>query len=274
MDIKDKNLIITGGASGIGRALVMTALQRECRHVAVIDINPETLQACEQIFAGKAVSFHTCDMTDADRVQNVVAAIEADHGACDIFFSNAGIGLGDKPHWTVWGHSDADWQRGMDINLMSHIYAARAVVPQMVARGEGAFLITASAAGLLTQIGDVIYSVSKYASVGFADSLAISHGDDGLQVGLICPEGVATPLTANLKGGAQDANGVKTAEEAAETILEGVEAGKYFITTHESTAGFLAMKAQNYDRWVGGMRKFRRQLMDANGGVPIIIEDD
>ncbi len=271
MQISGMSVVITGGASGIGRELARQAAAMGARHIAILDINmdgaKETLQDIENS------SVHHCNVGDAKSVEKAVAAAKEAAGGIDIFFSNAGIGLGDRPHWTAYGHSDEDWQRGININVMSHVYAARFAVPDMVGRGKGAFIITASAAGLLTQIGDTIYTATKFASVGFADSLAITHGDDGLQVSVVCPEGVATPLTANLKGGAQDANGVKTAEEAAATILAGVEAGDYFITTHETTPQFLMHKAQNYNRWVGGMRKFRRNLIAANGGVPIIMEE-
>jgi NAD(P)-dependent dehydrogenase (short-subunit alcohol dehydrogenase family) len=214
-----------------------------------------------------------CDVSKSEDIVKCIQKSNEAYGPIDIYFSNAGIGIGDDPHWTAYGHSDESWEKGISVNLMSHIYGARAVVPQMLKKGQGAFIITASAAGLLTQIGDTVYSVTKYASVGYADSLAITHGDEGLQVGLICPEGVTTPLTEKIKGGAQDFGGVKSPEDAARSILDGVEGGKYFITTHENTETYHRDKAGNYDRWVGGMKKFRRNIIEENGGVPFIIKD-
>lgn len=269
MDIKGSVIFVTGGASGIGEALAYEAHARGAKAIIIADQNEDGAIEVSKETGGLGLR---CDVSDELSIIEAVNTAVIKYGPIDIFFSNAGIGISDSPHWTAYGHKDYQWEKGLAVNLMSHVYCARTVVPHMIKRGKGAFIITASAAGLLTQIGDTVYTVSKYASVGFADSLAITHGDDGLQVGLICPEGVATPLTAGIKGGAQDKGGVKTAEEAAISILDGVTQGKYLITTHDNTIEYLKAKANDYDHWLGGMRKFRRNLLEENGGVPFIEE--
>jgi len=271
MKIKGSVIFITGGASGIGKALALESHAQGAKAIIMADINTKNAQLVAKNVGGLPLE---CDVTNFENVSSCVNLVEEKYGQIDIYFSNAGIGIGDDPHWTAYDHSDVEWHKGLSVNLMSHVYGARAVVPKMLSRGRGAFIITASAAGLLTQIGDTIYTASKYAAVGFADSLAITHGDQGLEVGLICPEGVATPLTENIKGGAQDLGGVKTTTEAAKAILKGVEEGRYFITTHENTETYLKAKADDYDNWVGGMQKFRRNIIEANGGVPYILKVD
>ncbi|MFW6413420.1 MAG: SDR family NAD(P)-dependent oxidoreductase, partial [Oceanicaulis sp.] len=170
-----------------------------------------------------------------------------------------------------WGAGDAPnaaWQACWDVNVMASVYAARHLAKSMAARG-GVFVVTASAAGLLNQIGDAAYSATKAAAVSVAESLAIAHGDSGLSVHCLCPEGVNTPLVKGIEGGAQGLSGYIEADDVAKTLLAAIEAKRFLVTTHENTSQYAAMKGAERDRWVGGMRKLRRMLLEANGGRPL-----
>ena len=151
---------------------------------------------------------------------------------------------------------------------MAHVYAARAVLPSMLKRSEGYFVQMASAAGLLSQIGDAAYSASKHAAVGFAESLSITHGDDGIKVSVICPQYVATPMLGYGEG--EDADqfpGVISPNQLAETVIEGIEAEKFLILPHPDVSQFIQYKTSDYDRWLGGMRKLRRKIVSEIGST-------
>ena len=182
--------------------------------------------------------------------------------------SNAGTGVSDGPGWGAGDAPNAAWELCWNVNVMASVYLARHLARKLAARG-GRFLITASAAGLLNQIGDAPYSAVKAAAVSFAESLAITHGDEGLIVHCLCPEGVKTPLVEGIEGGAQGLSGYKEVSEVVDAVFAAFETGRFLITTHEQTPQYVATKAENRDRWVGGMRKLRRMLLEANGGRPL-----
>ena len=201
-----------------------------------------------------------------DDIQNLVTAAEQQYGPIDLFCSNAGICLGEPGHSA--SASNETWQACWDIHVMAHVYAARAVLPAMIERGEGYFVQMASAAGLLSQIGDAAYSASKHAAVGFAESLSITHGDDGIGVSVICPQYVATPMLGYDAGeGIAQYPGVISAEQVAEAVVNGIDAEQFLILPHAEVEQFIQFKAGNYDRRLGGMRKLRRKIVDEIGST-------
>jgi NAD(P)-dependent dehydrogenase (short-subunit alcohol dehydrogenase family) len=256
MELKGKVVIVTGGASGIGRAL-SRRFAAEGAHVTVADLNAADAAAVADEIGGLAVS--TDVSVEAD-VMNLAEKATAAYGPIDLFCSNAGIGLGrgiETP--------DEDWDRIWRVNFMAHVYAARAVIPAMVARGEGYLLNTASAAGLLTNLGAAPYSVTKHSVVAFAEWLAITYGDAGIKVSCLCPQGVDTPMLRSAldQGGGQVVlrGGVmKQPEEVAEAVVEGLRAESFLILPHPEVAEYFRRKADDYDRWIRGMRKLQGSL--------------
>ncbi len=257
MELKDKVVVVTGGASGIGRALCRRFAAEGARGVVVADVNGADAAAVADEFGGLAAS--TDVSVEADVVALVDRATKA-FGPVDLFCSNAGIGLGQGIETP-----DEDWDRIWKVNFMAHVYAARAVIPAMVARGEGYLLQTASAAGLLTNLGAAPYSVTKHSVVAFAEWLAITYGDAGLKVSCLCPQGVDTPMLRGaldqgggavvLRGGA-----MKQPEEVADAVVEGLRSEQFLILPHPEVAEYFRRKADDYDRWLGGMRRLQAQI--------------
>ena len=262
MNLKDKTVVVTGGARGIGKALCRAFSDQGAR-VVVADILAEETSETAAAISGLAV---TCDVSREEDIQQLVIAAESAYGPIDLFCSNAGICRGEPNHSA--SASDETWQACWDIHVMAHVYAARAVLPSMLKRGEGYFVQMASAAGLLSQIGDAAYSASKHAAVGFAESLSITHGDDGIKVSVICPQYVATPMLGYGEG--EDADqfpGVISPNQLAETVIEGIEAEKFLILPHPDVSQFIQYKTSDYDRWLGGMRKLRRKIVSEIGST-------
>ena len=262
MNLKDKTVVVTGGARGIGKALCRAFSDQGAR-VVVADILAEETSETAAAISGLAV---TCDVSREEDIQQLVIAAESAYGPIDLFCSNAGICRGEPEHSA--SASNETWQACWDIHVMAHVYAARAVLPSMLKRGEGYFVQMASAAGLLSQIGDAAYSASKHAAVGFAESLSITHGDDGIKVSVICPQYVATPMLGYGEG--EDADqfpGVISPNQLAETVIEGIEAEKFLILPHPDVSQFIQYKTSDYDRWLGGMRKLRRKIVSEIGST-------
>jgi NAD(P)-dependent dehydrogenase (short-subunit alcohol dehydrogenase family) len=259
MDVKDKVIVVTGGADGIGAALCRRFAADGARHVAVVDRNGDGAAAIAKEIGGKA---YTVDVSNAAEVAAMAAAVEADQGRIDLLCANAGVGDGDPDPDNAASSPDAVWMRAFGVNVMHHVYAARAVLPGMIARGEGYILNTVSAAGLLSQIGGAVYSTTKHAAVGFAESLAITHGDHGIKVSILCPQGVDTAMLR--QGGAgspQSLDGVLTPEACAEAVVEGLKAESFLILPHPIVLTYMQRKTADYDRWIGGMRKLRSKVM-------------
>lgn len=265
MELKDRVALVTGGGHGIGRALCR-ALAIEGVRVAVADRDLPAAEATASEVGGLALE------VDVAREAEVVAAIEraeSEIGPIDIFVSNAGVAFGDGPEGAA-SAPNAHWQACLEVNLMAHVYAARAMVPRMTARGGGCLVNVASAAGLLNQVGEAAYSASKHAAVGFAEALAITHGDDGIQVCLVCPQAVATRMigfdddgreAGDGSGfGGNDVDGVLSAEYVADCILAGIQEGRFLVLPHPRVATYFRRKADDHDRWINGMRRFRRSL--------------
>ena len=266
MELSNKTIVVTGAASGIGAAIAKQFAAAGSR-VVVADLDAEASAKTALEFNGLGVA---CDVTDEQQIKALVSAAEAHFGPVDLFCSNAGICVGEPNLAT--SASNADWQLCWELHVMAHVYAARAVLPSMIERGSGYFVQIASAAGLLSQIGDAAYSATKHAAVGFAESLAITHGDDGIKVSVVCPSYVATPMLGyNLtKSGPTPESpgmvpGLISAEQVAAAVLDGVTNDRFMVLPHPQVEKFHQAKAGNYDRWIGGMRGLRAKIVDEIG---------
>jgi NAD(P)-dependent dehydrogenase (short-subunit alcohol dehydrogenase family) len=257
MQLRDKIIVVTGGASGIGEALCRRFAEEGARAVVVADLNEKGARAVADEINGLGIK---CDVSVEADVQQVVSLTERHYGAVDLFCSNAGIFFGDGAEGMATSLPNDRWQRMWEVNVLAHIYAARAVLPGMIARGGGYLLQTASAAGLLSQIGDAAYSTTKHAAIGFAESLAITHGDQGIKVSVLCPQGVATPMLAGLERSPQAGDGLLSPEAVAESVVEGLAAERFLILPHPQVLTYMQRKSSDYDRWLGGMRRLRKRF--------------
>jgi NAD(P)-dependent dehydrogenase (short-subunit alcohol dehydrogenase family) len=186
-----------------------------------------------------------------------------DRSPIDLFCCNAGVGAGPE-----LSSPDSEWQLAWGVNVMAHVYAARHLVPRMLARGGGYFLNTSSAAGLLSQIGNAAYATTKHAAVGFAEWLAISYGHRGIKVSLLCPQAVRTPMTqndANASVQAAAGDGMMEPEELAECVIEGLRQESFLILTHGQVVEYMRRKTADYDRWIRGMNRLHQRLVDGEG---------
>ena len=263
MDIQGKVVVVTGGASGIGKALCQAFAQAGARGVVVADLDGDGAAAVAVAIVTGSAAGALAVRTDVSHEAEVRALVEratAQFGQVDIFCSNAGI-----ISRVDADASSATWQRHWDVNLMAHVHAANAVLPQMLARGQGWLLQTASAAGLLSQVNAAPYSVTKHAAVGFAEWLSIAHGDAGIHVSCLCPQGVLTPM---LRGADADtgrpsflSEGALTAEAVAACALQGLRDGRFLILPHPEVLGFWQRKTADCDRWLRGMRRLRARVL-------------
>lgn len=262
--------VVTGGGHGIGRA-ICRRLHRDNIAVAVADLDKDAAQTVASEIGGRAWQV---DVGDERQVADMIDAVEQAMGPIDLFVSNAGVGYGDDSSGAAsaaGGINEIDdrWEACWRVNVMAHVYAARALVPRMVGRGGGYFVNIASAAGLLSQVGDAAYSATKHAAVGFAESLAITHGDEGIHVSVVCPQAVATRMIGieddsdSVEGGflGNDVDGILQPEAVADAIVDGLSEKRFMILPHPSVKTYFGRKAGDYDRWIGGMRKFRRRIM-------------
>lgn len=266
MEINNRVALVTGGAHGIGRALCR-ALKMEGAKVAVADLDFGAAQKVAAETSGLALQM---DVSNPDNLAAGVERTEAELGPIDIFVSNAGVAFGDGPDGAA-SAPDEHWRACLNINLMAHVYAARIMVPKMKERGGGCLVNVSSAAGLLAQVGEAAYTASKHAAVGFAESLAITHGDDGIHVVLVCPQAVATRMigvdedTEAEDGssgfGGNDIDGILSTEYVADCILAGIQEERFLVLPHPQVSTYFQRKADDHDRWIGGMRRFRRRLM-------------
>jgi NAD(P)-dependent dehydrogenase (short-subunit alcohol dehydrogenase family) len=252
MDIAGKIVVITGAASGIGRALALCFAAEGAQRVVCADRDEAGARATAAACGGLA--FVTDVSKEAD-IQRLIEEVERDVGPIDLFCSNAGIGVGGGAETP----NDA-WQRIWDINVMAHVWAARHLVPRMIARGGGYLMNTASAAGLLSQIGSAPYAVTKHAAVGLAEWLALTHGDDGIKVSVLCPQAVRTAMTAGNPDGVASIDGMMEPEEVAEACVKGLAAEDFLILPHPEVLDYMRRKTGDYNRWIGGMRKLNRRF--------------
>lgn len=252
MELKDRVVVVTGAASGIGRALAQRFAREGARKVVCADIDGAGAEATAAGIGGAA--FATNVAREADIV-HLIDKTEADHGPIDLFCSNAGIGIGGGPE-----APDEAWQRIWDINVMAHVWAARHLVPRMIARGGGYLMNTSSAAGLLSQIGSAPYAVTKHAAVGLAEWLAITYGDQGIKVSVLCPQAVRTAMTAGNPDGVASINGMIEPDAVAEACVRAIAAEQFLILPHPEVLEYMRNKTGDYERWIGGMRKLNRRF--------------
>ena len=251
MHPKGKVCVVTGAASGIGEAVARAFAAAGAKGVVVADLAADKLAKVAGDINGLAVP---TDVSKEDDIKALIAAAEAKYGPIDVFYSNAGLsrrGMEDAP--------DADWDINWRVHVMSHVWAARALVPKMLARGSGYLISTASAAGLLTSLNSMSYGVTKAAAVSLAEHLSIQYGDRGIRVSVLCPQSVQTGMTKPGPSAAR-VDGIMTAEEVAKIVLEAMEAERFMILSHATVHEYETRKVSNRDRWISGMRRFRTKL--------------
>ena len=252
MQIKDRIVVVTGAASGIGRALAQRFATEGAKLVVSSDINGEGAAATAK--ETKGVAF-TTNVAKEDDIKALIETVETKHGPIDLFCSNAGIGFGGGAEVT-----NERWQRIWDVNVMAHVWAARHVVPRMAARGGGYLLNTASAAGLLSQVGSAPYAVTKHAAVALAEWLSITHGDAGIKVSVLCPQAVRTAMTAGNPDGVASIDGMIEPEIVAEACVRAIEKEDFLVLPHPEVLEYMRRKTADYNRWLGGMRKLNRRF--------------
>jgi NAD(P)-dependent dehydrogenase (short-subunit alcohol dehydrogenase family) len=259
MELAGKNVVITGAGSGIGAALARAFAAEGADHLWLADLSADGVDAVAGELGDRATAI-ACDVADEPSVIGLVAQASS-AGPIDLFCANAGIATGqglDAP--------DPTWERIWSVNVMAHVYAARALLPDWLERGEGYLMTTASAAGLLTNLGDAPYTATKHAALGLAEWIAITHGDAGIKVSCLCPQGVRTPM---VMGGLDDDQmaaqvvelmGLIEPEACAAAAVEAIREERFLILPHPEVVRYMTNKATDHGRWLGGMRKLQRAL--------------
>jgi NAD(P)-dependent dehydrogenase (short-subunit alcohol dehydrogenase family) len=250
MKMKNKVAIITGGSGGIGRAMATAFLAEGARGIVLADLNEEAVKAAAKDLNCEGMS---CDVTNEGQVKALTEFALEKFGRVDLFCSNAGAGGSG----VLTDAGNDVWQKQWELHVMSHVYAARAVLPSMIANGEGYLLNTASAAGLLAAMGSGPYSVTKAAAVKLAEFLAITHGDDGIRVSVLCPQGVNTAMAPRSLGDGQT-DGIIEPEQLAQTVIEALNDERFHVLPHPEVEDYVRRKGDNIDRWINGMRRLRR----------------
>jgi NAD(P)-dependent dehydrogenase (short-subunit alcohol dehydrogenase family) len=258
MDPQGKTIVVTGAAGGIGGALVRALVERGASSVVAVDQDGAGVERLsEQLGAERVVQARVLDVADEQATQALVRELQGALGPIDVWFANAGIASGGGPETP-----DEEWERQWHVNVMSHVYAARALLPGWVQRGSGHLVTTASMAGILTTVGNAVYSTTKHAAVGFAEWLAFTYAGQGVRVSCVCPGAVDTAMLRGGAGGDADranavigGGGVLDPEQAAERILEGLMEERFLILTHPEMREFMVGKAQDPERWIRGMTK-------------------
>ncbi len=264
MDLADAVVVVTGGGSGIGAALAKATTDAGARHVVVADRDGDAAASVAASLGGTAA---TLDVRDAEALTDLVRTTESTHGAIDLFCSNAGF-------VTQGGveESDETLQALWEVHVMAHVHAARAVLPSMIARGRGYLLNTASAAGLLTQVGSMGYTITKHAAVALAEWLAVTHHHQGIRVSVLCPQAVRTNITANSPDtrvadpladgplGVSADTAVLEADDVARDCIDAIAAERFWVLPHPEVARYVVQKADDIDRWLAGMRRYQAGL--------------
>jgi NAD(P)-dependent dehydrogenase (short-subunit alcohol dehydrogenase family) len=254
MNLDGRTIVVTGAAGGIGRALALRCAAAGAR-VAATDIQADQLMGV----AGELGDGHVavaCDVTDESALDAMVSEVESELGPIEVFFANAGVAIGEDPIDTP----DEVWDLAFSVNVRAHVLAARRLLPGWLERGEGYFVTTASAAGLLTQIGSAPYAVTKHAAVAFAEWLSVTYGDRGIRVSCLCPMGVRTAMTQGDELAhrvVRSAGEMLEPEEVADIVVEAIDAERFLILPHPEVLTFFQRKAMDYDRWLAGMRRLQ-----------------
>jgi NAD(P)-dependent dehydrogenase (short-subunit alcohol dehydrogenase family) len=254
MELKDKVAVITGGSGGIGQAMARAFLSEGAKAVMLADLSEAAVTAAAAEIGCDGMA---CDVTDENQIISLVEHTLDQHGQIDLFCSNAGAGAGGLL-------TDADneiWQQQWELHVMSHLYAARAVLPHMIERGSGYLLNTASAAGLLAAIGSGPYTVTKAAAVKLAEFLSITHADDGIKVSVLCPQGVNTAMAPKSLGDGQT-DGIIEADDLARTVVETLREERFHVLPHPEVEEYVRRKGDDIDRWLYGMQRLRRRALE------------
>ena len=261
MDPTGKVAVVTGAAGGIGSALVRALVAAGATKVIATDLDPPRTS-----FAPDTVVNTALDVTDANATERLVDQVEAEHGPIALWFANAGVANGGS-----YDAPDSTWDLSWQVNVMAHVYASRALLPRWLERGEGHLVTTASMAGILTSLGNGVYSATKHAAVGFAEWMAITYADRGIKVSCICPGAVDTPMLRGTLGDPDKADavigggGAISADDAAASVLEGVREDRFLILTHPVMTEFMARKAGDTDRWIRGMTRLWGRTRELTG---------
>ena len=268
MKMAGKIALVTGGAHGIGKALCERLVKEGADGVAVADVDSEAAEALAKQLGesgGRAMAI-SCDVTREVDIRRAVEATEESLGPIDVLVSNAGFGFGDGPGWMATSQTDEQWDTLWRVHVMAHVWGARAVLPGMIRRGSGYLLNTVSAAGILSQIGDAAYATTKHAAIGFAESLAITHGEQGIRVSVLCPQGVRTRLldVEEVVAKSVGTDGILEPEQVADDVIQAMDEERFLIVPHAASLEYLRRKAADYDRWLQGMRRFRRSLFPSD----------
>jgi len=251
MKLKDRIIVVTGAASGIGRAMALRFHNEGAKAVICADINGNAVRAIANEVGGAAYEVNVAREAD---IQSLIENVENECGPIDLFCSNAGIAFE--------GGVEVDnsrWQDIWEINVMAHVFAARHLVPRMIERGGGYLLNTSSAAGLLSQIGSAPYTVTKHAAVSLAEWLAITYGEQGLKVSVLCPQFVRTAMTAGAEDAVAAVDGILEPEDVAEACVRSIEAEEFLVLPHPQVLEYMRRKTGDYERWIRGMQRLNRQ---------------
>ena len=251
MDIEGKVVVITGGASGIGKAVGKLMVNKGADKVFLADLNENLLnKTAEEIGAIPIV----CDVSNEESVKALVNEVTLQTNVIDLFMSNAGIYVeGDE------NTLNQEWMRNWSIHVMAHVYAARAVLPGMIKRESGYLINTSSAAGLLTHIDSASYSTTKHAAIGFAEYLSINYGSKGIKVSVLCPQAVKTAMTLGREDSVASVDGMLEPDFLAEVVLQSVYDEEFLILPHPEVLTYMQRKTSDYERWLGGMRRFKQR---------------
>jgi len=257
MEIAGKVAVITGGTGGIGRAMASAFLAEGAKGVVIADLIDEQVK---QAAGDLNCEGFVCDVTNESQIQALVNFAEEKYGQVDLFCSNAGAG----GEGVLTDAANEVWQNQWELHVMSHLYAARAVLPGMLSRGEGYLMNTASAAGLLAAIGTGPYTVTKAAAVKMAEFLSITHGDEGIRVSVLCPQGVNTAMAPKRLGDGQT-DGIIEPEQLAQTVVEAIRDERFHVLPHPEVEDYVRRKGDDIDRWLNGMRRLRRRSVEGAG---------
>lgn len=250
MEIKNKVVVVTGGSGGIGQSLAFSFINENAKVVVLLDINFDNC-----VSENNKLIPIVCDVTNEEKLTRVIDEINLEFGLIDIFCSNAGIfSLGDEQT------SVEDWNKNWNLHVMSHVFAAKKLIPDMLKRGSGYFVNTSSAAGLLSHIDSATYSTTKHATIGFAEWLAITYGNQGIGVSILCPQAVETAMTSGRENEVSALDGMMKPEQVSLDVIKAIKEETFLISPHSQVLGYFQNKANNYSRWIGGMQKLRQKL--------------
>ena len=254
MELSDKVAVITGGSGGIGQAMARAFLAQGASKVVLADLDAAQVQNAAADIGCEGIA---CNVTDEPQVKNLVDDVIARHGRIDLFCSNAGSG----GEGVLTAAENAVWQQQWELHVMAHLYAARAVLPSMIARGDGYLLNTASAAGLLAALGSGPYTVSKAAAIKFAEFVSITHASDGIKVSVLCPQGVNTAMAPKSLGDGQT-DGILEPEVLAQTVVDTLREERFYVLPHPEVEDYVRRKGDDVDRWLHGMQRLRERSLN------------